>query len=187
MTYSNPAMEERKLPEYISVISASQCARIKIDDIEVIEQEGRRLHIITADREYCFYENLRELVMTLSGRAFYTPVKGLIINFDHVREIKGNSICFYSGQCVTMGKNSITKARSAYKKYLMKYPPYSLWEGPGNTALQPEEDPLLRSTAGRTRKNQYPAGAAMHVAEGGLSGAKHNISGYSNSGIDKDE
>ena len=38
-------------------------------------------------------------------------------------------ISFHSGQCVTMGKNSITRTRSAYKKYLLRYPPYSLWEG----------------------------------------------------------
>ena len=126
MSNFNPITGKTGLPEYISVISASQCARIRIDDIEVIEQEGRRLHVITAAREYCFYENIKELIMTLSGRAFFRPVRGLIINFDHVREISGNSISFHSGQCVTMGKNSITRTRSAYKKYLLRYPPYTL-------------------------------------------------------------
>ncbi len=124
----NPIMGKDNMPEYISVISASHCARIRIDDIEVIEQEGRKLHVITADREYCFYENMSAIIMTLAGRAFYRPIRGLIINFDHVKDISGNAVCFNSGQCVTMGKNSITKTRTAYKKYLMKYPPYSLWD-----------------------------------------------------------
>ena len=35
----NPIMGNNNMPEYISVISSSQCARIRIDDIEVIEQE----------------------------------------------------------------------------------------------------------------------------------------------------
>lgn len=139
MSNFNPIGGSNNLPEYISVISSSHCARIRIDDIEVIEQEGRRLHVITANKEYSFYENIKELIMTLSGRAFYRPVKGLIINFDHVREIEGNNIIFHSGQCVTMGKNSITKTRSAYKKYLLKYPPYSLWEGPQEPSLQVAE------------------------------------------------
>ncbi len=118
----------RYLPEYISVISSTQCARIRIDDIEILEQEGRKLHIITAARDYSFYENMNSVVMSLADRAFYRPMKGLIINFDHVMDIKGNEISFYSGQCVTMGKNSIGKTRKAFKRYLMKYPPYSLWE-----------------------------------------------------------
>ena len=125
----NPIMGSNNYPEFISVISASQCARIRIDDIEVIEQEGRKLHVITPDREYSFYENLKDLIPTLAGRAFYRPIRGLIINFDHVKDITGTTICFHSGQCVTMGKNSITRTRSAYKKYLLRYPPYSLWEG----------------------------------------------------------
>ena len=125
----NPIMGNHDLPEYISVISASQCARIRIDDIEVIGQEGRKLHVVTPEREYSFYENMKELIPVLAGRAFYRPIRGLVINFDHVKDITGNTICFHSGQCVTMGKNSITRTRSAYKQYLLRYPPYSLWEG----------------------------------------------------------
>ena len=47
----SPIMGNDDMPEYLSVISSSMCARIRIDDIEVIEQEGRKLHIITAARE----------------------------------------------------------------------------------------------------------------------------------------
>lgn len=125
----NPIMGVNNMPEYISVISSSQCARIRIDDIEVIEQEGRKLHVITPDREYSFYESMKEIIPVLACRAFYRPIRGLIINFDHVKEITGNMVSFHSGQCVTMGKNSITRTRTAYKKYLLRYPPYSLWEG----------------------------------------------------------
>ena len=139
-------MGRNDLPEYISVISASQCARIRIDDIEVIEQEGRKLHVVTPEREYSFYENMKELIPVLAGRAFYRPIRGLVINFDHVKDITGNTICFHSGQCVTMGKNSITRTRSAYKQYLLRYPPYSLWEG-GDFApmIAAERQPAQRS------------------------------------------
>lgn len=134
-----PIMGKNNNPEYISVISSSKCGRIRIDDIEVIEQEGRKLHIITAERDYAFYENLTDLIPALVGRAFYRPIKGLIINFDHIKDISGSTITFNSGQCVSMGKNSISKTRSAYKKYLMNYPPYSLWERNGNSAMSVAE------------------------------------------------
>ena len=41
----------RALPEYISVISGKKCAKIKIDEIEIIEQDGRKLHVITPGRD----------------------------------------------------------------------------------------------------------------------------------------
>ena len=51
----------------------------------------------------------------------------------------GNSIAFRSGQSVTLGKNTITKTRTAYKKYLMSYPPYSLWNRERRAAMSVAE------------------------------------------------
>ena len=115
-------------PEYISVISANQCARIKVTDVEIVEQEGRRIHIITAERDFSFYGDMNTVALSLADRAFYRVMKSMIINFDHVRDISGLNINFNSGQCITLGRNNINRTRSAYKRYLMKYPPYSLWE-----------------------------------------------------------
>ena len=39
------------LPEYISVISSSNYAKIRIDDIEILEQDGRKIHVITAAKD----------------------------------------------------------------------------------------------------------------------------------------
>ena len=142
MNNFNPIIGENKIPEFISVISSSKCARIRIEDIEVIEQEGRRLHVITADREYSFYESMKDVIMCLYGRAFYRPVKGLIINFNHVKEISGTTVSFHSGHIVTMGKNSITRTRSSYKKYLMRFPPYTMVDVKP-TVMQVAESGLL--------------------------------------------
>lgn len=118
----------RRAPEYISVISNAQCARIRINDIECIEQDGRKLHIVTAEKDYSFYENINTLIESLADRAFYRAMKGLIINLDQIKEIQGNCITFYSGQCVTMGKNSVSKLRQEYRRFLTRFPPYSLWD-----------------------------------------------------------
>ena len=103
-------------PEFISVISANQCARIKINDIEMIEQEGRRLHVITAEKDYSFYGALNSIAVSLVDRAFYRVLHSLVVNFDHVKEITGISIKFFSGQSVTLGRNTINKTKRAYKR-----------------------------------------------------------------------
>ena len=123
--------QTRKLkapPEYISVISANQCAKIKITDVEAVEQSGRRLHVITPGKDFTFYGDMNVMALSLADRAFYRVMKSLIVNFDHVRDISGNSINFYSGRSINLGRNNVNKTKQAYKRYLMKYPPYSLWE-----------------------------------------------------------
>ena len=116
------------LPEYISVISANKCAKIRIDDIEVIEQDGRKIHLITAARDYTFYGELDILARSLAERAFYRPIKRLIINLDHISDISSYAINFTSGQSVSLGKNALLSTRRAYKRYLLRYPPYTIWE-----------------------------------------------------------
>ncbi|MBQ6389423.1 MAG: LytTR family transcriptional regulator [Mogibacterium sp.] len=144
---------EDRLPEYISVISASQCARIRIDDIECIEQEGRKLHILTAKKDYSIYENIGSVISSLIERPFYRPMKGLIINFDHVRDITGSDVNFISGQVVSMGKNTICKTRQAYRRYLLRYPPYTncvslrVAEIPANLAYEPVKRKTKRKKA----------------------------------------
>ena len=119
------------LPEYISVISSRKCAKIKIDDIEIIEQDGRKVHVVTAAKDYSFYGAINTLAGSLAERAFYRPIKRLIINLDHISDISSYSVDFSSGQSVSLGKNALLSTRRAYKKYLMRYPPYTIWEPVG--------------------------------------------------------
>jgi len=116
------------LPEYISVISSNNCAKIRIDDIEVLEQDGRKVHVITAAKDYTFYGGLNTIAESLAERAFYRPLKSMIINLDHVSSISSFAVNFISGQSVSLGKNALLGTRRAYKRYLLRYPPYTMWE-----------------------------------------------------------
>ena len=118
----------RELPEFISVISSKDCAKIRISDIEIIEQDGRKLHVITAGKDYTFYGVLGMIAESLAERAFFRPIKSMIINLDHVRDITGFSVNFNSGQSVAMGRNALYSTKQAYKRYLLRYPPYTIWE-----------------------------------------------------------
>ena len=134
------------LPEYISVISSNQCAKIRIDEIEVLEQEGRKIHVVTAAKDYTFYGRLNTIVDSLAERAFYRPIKKLIINLDHVSYINKYSVNFSSGQSVSLGKNALLSTRKAYKRYLLRYPPYTMWEPielSGGLVAEHGEDDIL--------------------------------------------
>ncbi|MBE6019526.1 MAG: LytTR family transcriptional regulator [Clostridiales bacterium] len=126
--YDYQKKRRHALPEFISVISSNSCAKIRIDDIEVLEQDGRRIHVITAAKDYTFYGGLNMIAGSLAERAFYRPIKRLIINLDHVSDINSYSINFRSGQSVSLGKNALLSTKRAFKRYLLRYPPYTMWE-----------------------------------------------------------
>ena len=134
----------RALPEYISVISGKKCAKIKIDEIEMIEQDGRKLHVITPGRDYEFYGGLNVIAETLCERAFCRPMKTMIINLDQVSDISGYTVNFYSGQTLTIGKNALSNIKKAFKQYLLRYPPYTIWE-PATLARGYVGDPVSKS------------------------------------------
>ena len=118
----------RALPEYISVISGKKCAKIRIDEIEIIEQDGRKLHVVTPERDYEFYGELSTIAEMLCERAFFRPMKTMIVNLDQISDISGYNINFNSGQSLSMGKNALANIKKAFKKYLLRYPPYTIWE-----------------------------------------------------------
>lgn len=118
----------RALPDYISVISPNNYARIKIEDIETVEQDGRKLHIKTTEKNYMFYGTISTLAECLAERAFFRPLKSIIINLDQVKEISGFSVIFNTGQSIGLGRNAMQETKRAYKRYLLRYPPYTVWE-----------------------------------------------------------
>ena len=148
------------MPEYISVISANNCAKIRIDDIEILEQEGRKIHVITAARDYTFYGGFETIAESLAERAFFRPIKRIIINLDHVSSITSYSVNFKSGQSVSMGKNGLLNIKRAYKRYLLRYPPYTIWEPMvmvNGTVSEPEtEDDNTSVAVGATDRNREP-------------------------------
>lgn len=116
--------DDRVKPRMITIISAAKVARVRLDDIELVEKDGRVLHIVTADRDYSVYESMATIDAMLKDDNFFRPIKGLIINFDHVRDIDDGYVNFESGQSVVLGHNNICRTRNEFRRYLMSYPPY---------------------------------------------------------------
>ena len=112
------------LPTMISIITRTNCARIGINEIEMVEQIGRVLHLITADRDYSLYENIENIAGAFKGRCFFRPLNSIIINFDCVRDMDDSFIRFYSGKSTTLGKNAFGKTRAEFRKYLEAIPEY---------------------------------------------------------------
>ncbi len=118
-------MKEFFRREYLSVMSGTTMALIKIEDIEYIERRGRRSYIQMEHKRYATTEKIQVIASQIGGRAFFRAMDSLIINFDHVERMEADGIYFSSGHVFSMGKNNMAKTRKAYKMYLLRFPPYS--------------------------------------------------------------
>lgn len=116
------------MPDVLSIVSGSRAVRVVVDDIEVVEQAGRVLHIITPDDDYTCFESIESIASLLEARGFYRSMKKVMINLDKVMEMSGNEITFMSGTTIVMGRNNFLASKKAFKEYMMQYPQFSLWK-----------------------------------------------------------
>ncbi len=109
---------------FVTIISNNRVARVPVSGIETVEQEGRKLHIETAGESYECYSNIEMVVPILGGRSFYRPMKSLIINLDQIQEMNDGEIVMRSGTVLMIGRNSYSLCKQAFKRYLLRYPPF---------------------------------------------------------------
>ncbi len=106
----------------INIITGSRITRVRVSDIEVVEQEGRKLHIMTANEDYPCYAHIDSIKdQLLEEIGFFQPMKKIIINFSRIKEIADGEIIFMSGSSLCMGRNAFTDTRRAFKEYIMSY------------------------------------------------------------------
>lgn len=112
---------------FISIITKSKVARMPVSEIESVEQCGRKLHIYSSYGEYESYDRIDNIAPMLVEMGFYRPMKSMIINFDKVIQMSDGEIIFDSGRSICMGRNNYSGTRSAFRSYVMQYPPFAEW------------------------------------------------------------
>lgn len=108
----------------ISIITQDNIVKVPISQIEIIEQEGRRLQIVTSFGTFECYDNINHVEPFVEGSNFYRAMKSMLINMDRVVKIGSGEITMSSGLVLSMGKNNYGNFRQAFKKYLCNYPPF---------------------------------------------------------------
>ena len=111
--------------ETIPMITNGKFVSIDVDTIQFIEQKGRKMYIVTDDNTmHIVIGRLEELAKYLQGKAFYRPMKSLVVNMDKIIAVSKISIHFYSGVTYGLGRNNLLKIRKAYKNYIFGYAPF---------------------------------------------------------------
>lgn len=104
---------------FIVVQNGREEAKVRVTDIIMIERIGRKLRIMTDERNFDYYERLENVIRLLDGR-FFPCLKGCYVNFERVERMAEQSIFFDNGLVYGLGRENFLRTRHEFKEYLQK-------------------------------------------------------------------
>jgi len=105
------------MEKYIPVITKKYSCKVGIEDIVYIQQQQKKLAIVTDDETYSYYEKM-ENVLDYLDRRFFRIMKRLVVNMDKILMVKEQQIHFQNGDDIYLGKDNYVKAKQKYTAYL---------------------------------------------------------------------
>lgn len=98
------------MERYIPVITKHYSCRVDIDDIIYIQQQQKKLAIVTDDEIYSYYEKIENVLDYLDKR-FFRVMKKLVVNLDKISMVKNSRFILRMGRTyiwakiITSGRN----------------------------------------------------------------------------------
>lgn len=105
------------MEKFVPVITKQYSRKVNIEDIVYIQQQQRRLAIVTDDETFLCYERMDNIMDNLDER-FFRVMKKLTINLDKVLMVKEQHLFFENGMSVYLGKENYVKAKQKFAGYL---------------------------------------------------------------------
>ena len=102
---------------YIPVITKASCRKIRLSEVLYIEQQQRRLAIVTEDRTFLCYEKIDNIEKFLDDR-FFHPLKKLFVNIEKIITVENQCITFENNVIIRIRRSSFIKTKQVYCTYL---------------------------------------------------------------------
>lgn len=121
------------MDKFIPVVNRRECRKVLLDDIIYIESDGRRIRIVTEDKEFYMYAKLSDLEPYFEDDSrFFQCVKGVVVNFDNVSSMQNQTIFFKNGTEYMLGRTNFLKTKQTFVCYMRNFNKNKkiLWENP---------------------------------------------------------
>ena len=105
------------MEKFVPVITKQYSRKVNIKDIVYIQQQQRRLAIVTDDEILLCYERIENIIDNLDDR-FYRVMKKLMVNMDKVLMAKDQHLTFENGMSIYLGKENFVKAKQKFARHL---------------------------------------------------------------------
>ena len=96
-----------RMEKFIPIVNRKECCKVWLDDVVYIENEGRRVKIVTDLSPYFD-----------SDERFYPCMKGMVVNFDRVSSMKDQIIYFRNGMQYMLGRTNYLKTKQTFVNYM---------------------------------------------------------------------
>lgn len=115
-------IQEMKVKDYIPIITKKYSCKINTDDILYIEQQQRKLTLVTEQGSYSFYERMDNIIGFLDDR-FFRTMKHLTVNLEKILMAREQRIVFQNGETIYLGKENYIRTKQRYVAYLRRLTP----------------------------------------------------------------
>lgn len=105
------------MKNYLPVITKQYSLKIKTENIVYIQQQQRRLAIVTDDETFMCYENM-DNIMSCLDQEFYRVMKKLTVNLSKIKAAQEQCLIFEGGQKLYLGKENYVRAKQKFAAYL---------------------------------------------------------------------
>lgn len=105
------------MERYIPVITKHYSCRVDLDDIIYIQQQQKKLAIVTDDEIYSYYEKIENVLDYLDKR-FFRVMKKLVVNLDKISMVKEQQVHFKNGSDIYLGKDNYVRTKQKYTAYI---------------------------------------------------------------------
>ena len=107
------------MEKYIPFVNRKDCCKILLKDILYLENDARRVRIMTTEGAYCQYAKLSDLEPYFREEScFFPAMKSLIVNFDYVSAMKNQIIYFNDGTEYPIGRSNYLRTKHKFVSYL---------------------------------------------------------------------
>ena len=108
-----------RMEKFIPIVNRKECCKVWLDDVVYIENESRRVKIVTDEKEFYLYAKVSDLSPYFdSDERFYPCMKGMVVNFDRVSSMKDQIIYFRNGMQYMLGRTNYLKTKQTFVNYM---------------------------------------------------------------------
>ena len=107
------------MERFLPVVNRKNCCKVWLKDVVYVENEGRKLKIVTEDKNFFLYAKISDFNIYFEGdKRFYRCMKGMIVNFEKVDSMKDQIIYFGNGMQYMLGRTNYLKAKQTFVNYM---------------------------------------------------------------------
>jgi len=108
------------MDKYIPFINRQLCCKIPLGEIMYIEQQGRKIMIVTDKTVYRKYGKISDYKECFDSRFFYC-LQSVVINFANVLSMREQAIKFVNGEEIYIGRQNFVRTKQTFAVYLKEY------------------------------------------------------------------